>query len=127
MGWAVKPSGEYPKNWREIARGVKDKANWHCVRCGHKHTREDWYILTVHHLDGKKANCAWWNLLALCQRCHLSIQGRVDPDQAYFLEHSAWFKPYVAGFYAWKYLGESLTGKQTMARLPELLALERKA
>lgn len=37
-----------------------------------------WRILTVHHLDGDKLNCRWWNLAALCQRCHLSIQGRVN-------------------------------------------------
>lgn len=83
-----------------------------------------WRILTVHHFDGDKSNCAWWNLLALCQRCHLTIQGRVDPETPYFLEHSAWLKPYVAGFYAKKYLGLELTREQTMARLDELLALE---
>lgn len=33
--------------------------------------------LTVHHLDGDKANMRWWNLLALCQFCHLSVQARV--------------------------------------------------
>ncbi len=34
-----------------------------------------------------------------------------------------WFKPYVAGFYAMKYLGQNLTRAQVMARLDELLAL----
>jgi hypothetical protein len=84
-----------------------------------------WRILTVHHLDGDKANCRWWNLLALCQRCHLIIQGRVKPAQIYVFEHSEWFKPYAAGYYALTYLGEDLTREQTMERLDELLALER--
>jgi hypothetical protein len=57
----------------------------------------------------------------------LSIQGRVNPDQPYFLEHSEWMKPYVAGFYAHKYLDQQLTREQTMARLDELLALEQRA
>lgn len=86
-----------------------------------------WRILTVHHLDGDKANCAWWNLLALCQRCHLTVQGNVNPQTPYFLEHSDWFKPYVAGFYAHKYEGLNITRKQAETRLTQLLALERLA
>lgn len=86
-----------------------------------------WRILTVHHADGNKSNNAWWNLLALCQRCHLTIQSRVNPEQPYMLEHSEWYKPYVAGFYAKKYEGLDLTREQVMARLDELLAYERMA
>lgn len=81
-------------------------------------------ILTVHHLDMNKLNCRWWNLAALCQRCHLQIQGKVKMHQTYPFEHSEWFKPFAAGYYAWTYLGEELTREETMARLDELLALE---
>lgn len=84
-----------------------------------------WRIGTVHHFDGKKDNCVWWNLLALCQRCHLKTQARVDPQVPYILEHSDWLKPYVAGFYAWKYEGKQLTREQIVADMPRLLALER--
>lgn len=84
-----------------------------------------WRILTVHHLDGDKANCRWWNLAALCQRCHLTIQGRVRLSQVFPFEHSEWFKSYAAGFYAHSYLKEELTREETEARLDELLALER--
>lgn len=117
----------YPPNWRELARSVKEAAHWCCIRCGHPNQVAGARVLTVHHWDGDKANCRWWNLMALCQRCHLSIQGRVDPHQAYMLEHAEWCKPYAAGLYAWKYLGEELTREETMARLEELLALERTA
>lgn len=86
-----------------------------------------WRILTVHHLNGDKANCLWWNLAALCQRCHLTIQGRVVMERAFILEHSDWFKPYAAGFYAMKYLNEDLAREETIERLEELLALERMA
>lgn len=81
-------------------------------------------ILTVHHLDGDKANCRWWNLAALCQRCHLTIQGKVVMERVWPHEHSAWFRPYVAGYYAYRYLGEELTREETEARVDELLALE---
>ena len=85
-----------------------------------------WRILTVHHLDEDKANCRWWNLAALCQRCHLRMQRAVVMDRVYHFEHSEWFKPYAAGFYAFKYLDEDLSREETMARLDELLALEHR-
>jgi 5-methylcytosine-specific restriction endonuclease McrA len=89
-------------------------------------TQAQWRILTVHHLDEDKANCRWWNLAALCQRCHLRMQRAVVMGRAYHYEHSDWFKPYAAGFYAWKYLGEDLERGETLKRLPELLALEHR-
>jgi hypothetical protein len=93
----------------------------------HTQVQARWRILTVHHLDMNKANCRWWNLAALCQVCHLKVQGRVKMQQVYPYEHSPWFRPYAAGYYAFTYLGEELTREQTMARLNELLALERGA
>jgi len=84
-----------------------------------------WRILTVHHLNGNKADCRWFNLVALCQRCHLTIQGRVVMERAFIMEHSDWFKPYAAGFYAWKYLGDNLSRDEVVERQDELLALER--
>lgn len=83
-----------------------------------------WRILTVHHLDGNKANCRWWNLTALCQRCHLTIQGRVQMERVYPWPHSDWFRPYVAGYYAWTYLGEDVSRGEAEARIDELLGLE---
>lgn len=94
-------SGEYPADWPDIARQVKDAADWHCIRCGHAHEPPAGYTLTVHHIDLDKSNCRWWNLAALCQRCHLRIQAKVDVKQVYAFEHTEWFKPYVAGRYAW--------------------------
>jgi hypothetical protein len=94
------------------------------VKAG-KNVLAEWRIGTVHHLDGNKSNCAWWNLLALCQRCHLTIQSRVNPEQPYMLEHSEWFKPYVAGFYAKKYEGRDITREQAIEEMDRLLALER--
>lgn len=117
--------GTYPENWAHIAHGVKERARWRCIRCKHDHDFNSGHVLTVLHFDGDKDNCEWWNLMALCQRCHLQVQGRVNPEIPYFLEHSPWAKPYVAGFYAWKYEGKNLTRTEVSSRLDELLAYER--
>lgn len=86
-----KSTGDYPKDWSEIAEATKDAAGWRCVRCSHYHDPEAGYSLTVHHLDLNPANCAWWNLPALCQRCHLHIQGRVVMERIWLFDHSEWF------------------------------------
>ena len=121
--------GEYipSKERKALHDAVRAEAGEKCIRCQHPDDFASGHVLTVHHFDGNKSNNAWWNLMALCQRCHLTIQGRVVPDIPYFLEHSDWAKPYVAGFYAKKYLGLDLTRAEVMARLDELLALERLA
>jgi hypothetical protein len=40
-------------------------------------------------------------------------------------EHSEWFQPYVAGSYAFRYLGQDLTRPEVEDRIEELLDLER--
>ena len=116
--------GTYPPDWDAIGDRVRADAGGRCIRCGHPHDPPNGYALTVHHFDGNKANCEWWNLLALCQRCHLRIQGRVNPETVYFLEHSDWIKPFVAGFYARKYEGRNISREEAEKRLTELLAHE---
>jgi hypothetical protein len=91
----------YPPDWKTVARRIKDAAGWKCERCGGAHSMEGAMILTVHHLDGDKRNCADWNLAALCQRCHLRIQGRVKMQQMFFeqiLDVAQWFKPHLEGY-----------------------------
>ncbi len=94
------------------------------IEPGNVHVEARWRVLTVHHLTGDKADCRWWNLAALCQRCHLTIQGKVVMDRAWPHEHSAWFRPYAAGWYAFYLLGEDLNREEVECRLDELLALE---
>jgi hypothetical protein len=118
--------GEYPADWQAIATAVKAEAGWCCVRCKHPHDIAAGYMLTVHHLNLDKSDCAWFNLVPLCQRCHLSIQARVNMDRPWVMTpHTDWFHPYVAGYYARKYLHVDLTRAEVEARLPELLELER--
>lgn len=115
---------DYPQDWPAIAHEVKSMAGWRCVRCGHPHSTKNrpvqcdqhcdverhggtlndgkQRVLTVHHLDGDKANCVWWNLAPLCQVCHLIIQAKVVMPRPWVMfHHSEWFLPYVAGYYAY--------------------------
>jgi hypothetical protein len=129
------PEGsKYPDNWKEISDAVKEAAGWKCVRCGHKHERESGHVLTVHHLDINPSHCQWWNVPALCQKCHLIIQHKVVIEQPYFFSHSEWFKPYVAAYYGvvegifpstFDYFESlKLVSRETVAaRMDELLAL----
>lgn len=115
--------GAYPPDWRVIADRVKAEAGQRCIRCGHPHDPGAGRMLTVHHLDGDKSNGRWWNLLALCQACHLSVQARVIPERSWLFEHSAWFRVYVAGFYAHYYGGRAITRAEAEADLDHWLRL----
>lgn len=95
-----KGTGEYPPDWMEIATRTKEAAGWKCVRCHHPNDPEVGRILTVHHLDMNKSNCEWWNIPALCQRCHLEIQNKVVMERRWMFEYSEWFIPYYAGYCA---------------------------
>jgi hypothetical protein len=115
-------TGKYNPDGKEQRRAARERAGNKCIRCSTPSIPGR--ILTTHHFDGNKANDAWWNLLALCQVCHLQIQGKVDPEIPFFLPHSDWAKPYIAGFYAWKYEGRMITREESNARMDELLAYE---
>ena len=117
-----KSTSDYPDNWPEIATQVKNESGWKCIRCGHLHDPEMGRTLTVHHLDLSPANCAWWNLVALCQSCHLHIQAKVVIERRWMFDHSAWFQPYVAGYYAHLH-GLPEDREYVMAHLDELLRL----
>jgi hypothetical protein len=94
-------AGDYPEEWPAVAWLVKTIACWCCERCGHPHTPAPPWVLTVHHLDGKKSNLEHWNLAALCQRCHLRIQHRVIFLQDWPFEHSPWMARHVLDYNEW--------------------------
>ncbi len=103
LGCESVTGSQYPTDWPAIARRIKDAGGWICERCKHPHDVASAHVLTVHHLDGNKANCADWNLAALCQRCHLTVQGRVQMHQGFMpeiLPVSEWFRPHLAGYLA---------------------------
>jgi hypothetical protein len=118
-------TGDYATDWPRISMATRDEAGWRCVRCGHPFDRVTGRPLAcddrcdprrcrakriadrggahnygVHHFDGDKANNAWWNRLALCNSCHLYVQGSVIPERAFMFHHSTWLLAYVCGYYA---------------------------
>jgi hypothetical protein len=107
------------KSWRavedcdfpEITRGRRIDAQWR--------------ILTIHHFDGNKLNCRWWNLAALCQRDHLMVQATLRPGLPWPWPLEEWIRPYAAAWTAFASLGEDLTRAATLARMYELLLLGR--
>ena len=131
--------GEYVADRKAVHNAARAAVGNRCIRCGHPegdklgsptdgiyrnlrpmpctehctHPQDGKLrILTVHHLTGQKDDNRWWNLLALCQSCHLTIQGKVIPEQAYLHPHSAWFVPYVCGFYAATIGGVDITREE---------------
>jgi len=93
--------GKYPSDWKEIAKRIKKRNNFHCERCGIKdsHNPNNGNMLTIHHMDGDKSNCADWNLMCLCQRCHLHMQ-HINIYQGWLFPKSfpEWFKPHLEGW-----------------------------
>ena len=82
----------YPKDWKQIADGIRARAEGQCEcqgecglhpgkRCEELHLQPaKWangrVVLTVAHLDHTPENCDPSNLKAMCQRCH----NRYDRD-----------------------------------------------
>lgn len=77
---------DYPENWDEISRTVKERQGWKCLKCGKSHRgisdRGTMIILTTHHKDGDKQNNEDYNLEALCQSCHLSLDLKLHVENA---------------------------------------------
>lgn len=77
----------------------------------------------VHHFDGDKSNNRWWNLMAMCNSCHLKTQSSVIPERPWILEHSEWAKPYIGGFYAWWFAKREPTREEVERDIDLFLAL----
>lgn len=72
----------YPANWKDIARGVKDRAGWKCQQCGKQCRKPGEKLdshqrtLTVHHINHIPEDCRPENLIALCAPCHLKADAQ---------------------------------------------------
>ena len=69
---------KYPEDWKEIRQTILERAENKCELCGAENYKPHWktgnkVILTIAHIDQDRENNKEWNLLALCQRCHLKI------------------------------------------------------
>lgn len=76
-----------------VQAAIRERAEHRCEHCGiefYPHTNiaieatnqhGHPIIGTVHHINGRKQDNRWENLLYCCQTCHLAIQGRWKPGQ----------------------------------------------
>jgi len=69
---------KYPPFWIIIRLYILARAENKCELCGAENYKPHWktgsrVILTVAHIDQDVNNNNKYNLLALCQRCHLKI------------------------------------------------------
>lgn len=92
----------YPSDWPAISLRVRERDGWRCVSCGvangmvvARDRNGEWFevpsafagavriVLTVAHLLGDDpADCRDENLAALCQRCHLRLDGPLHARHA---------------------------------------------
>lgn len=69
---------QYPKNWKLISKFIrfyraKNKCEWCGIENYQPHPEKGYkVVLTVAHLDQDIKNNSFFNLAALCQRCHLN-------------------------------------------------------
>lgn len=82
----------YPKDWKAISLEVRTRAEWRCegspgiypdcrAENGEPHpVTGSKVVLTVAHLDHVPENVGEpgdrWNLMAMCQRCHLTYDAK---------------------------------------------------
>ena len=69
---------KYSPFWIIIRAKILARAGNCCELCGAPNYKPHWktgskVVLTIAHIDQDKNNNKDWNLLALCQRCHLKI------------------------------------------------------
>ena len=76
----------YHPNWKTIALVLKERAGWKCELCPAEQGKPHWktgskVVLTVHHITHDPTDNRPFNLIVLCQRCHLRL------DRAWRISH----------------------------------------
>lgn len=72
----------YPANWNQIARAIKEGADWKREKCGKQCRRPgepfDTHrrTLTVAHLNHTPEDVSTGNLMAMCAPCHLRYDAK---------------------------------------------------
>ena len=71
----------YPANWKQISWETRAAAGNKCELCDAQNGKPHFVtgskvVLTVHHLDFNPQNNKPYNLMALCQRCHIRLDAK---------------------------------------------------
>ena len=72
----------YPKDWKLIAKEIKEAADWKCQKCGKQCRKPDEAFdthkrtLTVAHLNHIPEDVSPDNLMAMCAPCHLRYDAK---------------------------------------------------
>jgi HNH endonuclease. len=64
------PLNDYPKNWGELSKSIRQKRGYQCECCERSLSKENSRFLHVHHLNGLKNDNRSENLVVLCIACH---------------------------------------------------------
>jgi len=67
------------RNWRLIAKKVREKYKNICQNCGYKKQKEDKLNLVVHHIKFVRNNGddSFMNLISLCRKCHARLHANL--------------------------------------------------
>lgn len=83
------PLSEYTPDWNIISNKYRENVGWKCEECGLR-LEEEKKFLHVHHRNGVRSDNSWYNLQALCIKCHANKPDhdhlKNSPDYAKFME-----------------------------------------